>query len=61
MVNCLVGILVVVIIILSIKIYLMEKSVREIAEAFADRLKTDTNVLIDISSRDKNLRELAAS
>ena len=61
MVCGLVGILVVIIILLSIKLYLMEKSVREIAEAFADRLKTDTNVLIDISSRDKNLRELAAS
>ena len=37
----------------------MEKSVREITEAFADRLKTDTNILIDISSRDKKMRELA--
>ena len=60
MVYSLVGILVVIIIMLSIKIYLMEKSVREIMEAFADRLKTDTNILIDISSRDKNMRELAA-
>ncbi len=59
MVYSLVGILVVIIIMLSIKIYLMEKSVREIMEAFADRLKTDTNILIDISSRDKNMRELA--
>ncbi|NBI85571.1 sensor histidine kinase [Lachnospiraceae bacterium] len=59
MVYGLVGILVVIIIMLSIKIYLMEKSVREIMEAFADRLKTDTNILIDISSRDKNMRELA--
>mgnify|MGYP002512257004 FL=1 len=59
MVYGLVGILVVIIVILSIKIYLMEKSVREIMEAFADRLKTDTNILIDISSRDKNMRELA--
>ena len=59
MVYSLVGILVVIIVILSIKIYLMEKSVREIMEAFADRLKTDTNILIDISSRDKNMRELA--
>lgn len=60
MVYGLVGILVVIIIMLSIKIYLMEKSVREISEAFADRLKTDTNILIDISSRDKKMRELAA-
>ena len=38
----------------------MEKSVSEITEAFADRLKTDTNILIDISSRDKKMRRLAA-
>ena len=60
MVYGLVSILVVIIIMLSIKIYLMEKSVREITEAFADRLKNDTNILIDISSRDKKMRELAA-
>ena len=59
MVYGLVGILVVIIIMLLIKIYFMEKSVREITEAFADRLKTDTNILIDISSRDKKMRELA--
>lgn len=60
MVYGLVSILVVITIILSIKIYLMEKSVREITEAFADRLKTDTNILIDISSRNKKMRKLAA-
>ena len=60
MVYGLVVILVVIIIMLAIKIYLMEKSVSEITEAFADRLKTDTNILIDISSRDKKMRRLAA-
>lgn len=60
MVYGLVVILVVIIIMLSIKIYLMEKSVSEITEAFADRIKTDTNILIDISSRNKKMRELAA-
>ena len=60
MVYGLVGTLVVIIIILSIKIYLMEKSVREITEAFDDRIKTDTNILIDISSRNKKMRKLAA-
>lgn len=59
MVYGLVVILAVIIIMLSIKIYLMEKSVREITEAFADRIKTDTNILIDISSRDQKMRELA--
>ncbi len=60
MVYSLVGILVVIIIMLSIKIYLMEKSAGEIMEAFGDRLKTDTNILIDISSRDRKMRKLAA-
>lgn len=54
-----IGILVVIIIVLSIKIYLVEKSAQEITEAFAERLKTDTNTLIDISSRDKKMRTLA--
>ena len=60
MVYGLVSILVVIIIMLSVKIYLMEKSVSEITEAFADRLKSDTSILIDISSREKKMRELAA-
>lgn len=59
MVYGLVVILVVITIILSVKTYLMEKSVREITEAFADRVKTDTNILIDISSRNKKMRTLA--
>lgn len=52
---------VIVIIALSIKIFLMRRSAVEIAEAFADRLKTDTNTLIDISSRDKKMCALADS
>ena len=64
-----VGVLIVVIIMvflaviaaLLIKIYVMKKSAREIEAAFADRLITDTNVLIDISSRDRDLRHLANS
>ena len=60
MVYGLVVILVVIIILLSVKIYLMEKSVREITEALDDRLKTDTNILIDISGRNKKMRRLAA-
>jgi signal transduction histidine kinase len=50
-----------IIIALLIKIYLMRKSAREINEAFADRLVTDTNTLIDISSHDKYMRLLAVS
>jgi hypothetical protein len=44
---------------LCIKIYLLQKAAKEIEEAFADRLITDTNTLIDISSRDKYMRDLA--
>ena len=61
MVYCLVGIMSVVIIVLCIKIYLMKKSSREIADEFADRLQTDTNTLIGISSHDKDMRYLADS
>lgn len=55
------GLLCVIIVILLAKIFIMRKSVREITEAFADRLQTDTNTLIDISSRDRCLCELADS
>jgi hypothetical protein len=44
---------------LCIKIYLLQKAAKEIEEAFADRLITDTNTLIAISSRDKHMRNLA--
>ena len=62
MVYSLVGIIVilcVVIIALCIKLCLLKKSAREITDAFSDRLQTDTNTLIDISSRDKDMRRLA--
>lgn len=55
----LIGILVLIIIFLWIKIYLLRKSASEIETAFADRLMTETNVLIDISSRDRYMRQLA--
>lgn len=54
-----IGILIVIIIALLVKIHILQKSVKEIEIAFADRLVTDTNVLIDISSGDKNVRRLA--
>ncbi|MDE6723046.1 MAG: HAMP domain-containing histidine kinase [Eubacterium sp.] len=56
-----IGIMAVVIIALSIKIILLKKSAKEIETAFADRLATDTNTLIDISSSDKYMRSLASS
>ena len=54
-----IGILIAIIIALLVKIHILQKSVKEIEIAFADRLVTDTNVLIDISSSDKNVRRLA--
>ena len=54
-----IGVLIMIIIYLVGKVYLLRKSAREIAEAFADRLVTDTNTLIDISSRDKYMCRLA--
>ena len=49
----------VAVVLLAFKIYLMRKSAREITQAFAERLQTDTNTLIDISSNDKEMRTLA--
>lgn len=57
----LVGIMALTIAALIIKIILMQKSVKEIEHAFADRLMTETNTLIDISSNDKYIRGLASS
>ncbi|MDE6750049.1 MAG: HAMP domain-containing histidine kinase [Lachnospiraceae bacterium] len=51
----------VIIAVLIIKIYLMQKTAREIEEAFTDRLTTDTNTLIDISGSDRYMRSLANS
>ncbi len=56
-----IGILILIIVALLIKIYLLQKAAKEIEEAFADRLITDTNTLIDISSRDRSMRKLASS
>lgn len=56
-----IGILLVVIIVLWIKIYLLQKGAQEVYEAFRERLVTDTNTLIDISTNDKYMRKLAAA
>jgi len=61
MVYGLFGLLGLIIIALCVKIYLLKKSAREIAAEFADRLQTDTNSLIGISSRDRDMRNLADS
>lgn len=46
-------------IILAIKLALMKRSAGEIRRALAHRLETDTNTLIDIPSRDRDMRRLA--
>lgn len=53
------GIPAVIICFLLIKIYLMKKSVKEIEEKLSEKLRTETNTLIDISGRDRDLRRLA--
>lgn len=53
------GILIIIILALAVKIILLQKSADEIAEEFADRLTSDTNTLIGISSRDRHMRKLA--
>lgn len=55
------GLLIILLIAAIIKILLLKRSVREINEGFADRLKKDTNTVIDTSSRDKDICELASS
>lgn len=46
--------------VLAVKLYLMRRAAGEIGRGFADKLREDTNTLIDISSRDKYMRQLAA-
>lgn len=56
-----IGVMATIIVVLFVKIYTLQKSAKEIKNAFADRLMTETNTLIDISSNDRYMRELAAS
>ncbi|MDE6709190.1 MAG: HAMP domain-containing histidine kinase, partial [Oscillospiraceae bacterium] len=51
--------LAVAVIVLLIKIYLMKKSAKEIAEKLSEKLSADTNTLIDISSGDRDMCNLA--
>lgn len=51
--------LLIIIVILWLKIVLMRKAALEISTAFSDRLTSETNVLIDISSHDRYMRSLA--
>ena len=55
-----IGILLLIIFMLLAKVYFLRKSAQEIRDAFRDRLTADTNTLIDISTRDPYMRQLAA-
>ena len=46
---------------LTVKLCLMRKAAGEIAQGFAEKLSTDTNTLIDISTRDRAMRALASA
>lgn len=46
--------------VLLVRIILMKKAAREIRENLPEKMNADTNTLIDISSRDKDMRALAA-
>lgn len=54
-------ILIAVVILLTIKIHLLQKSAKEIKAALSEKLKADTNTLIDISSHNKHMKSLAES
>lgn len=51
--------LLLIIFVLSTKIIFMQKSINEISEDFSEKLKSDTNTLLTISSRDKAVRQFA--
>lgn len=54
-----IAVLLAVITALGVKIYLLKKSINEIETLFDACLSADTNMLVTVSSRDKNIRSLA--
>ena len=55
-----IGFLLLIIAALSVKLYLLRKSTKEIEQEFTERILTDTNSLISISTNDRHMRKLAA-
>ena len=55
-----IGFLLLIIAALSVKLYLLRKSTKEIEQEFTERILTDTNTLISISTNDRHMRKLAA-
>lgn len=47
-------------VLLLIKVLMMKKSVREISKSFKDKIQSDTNTLIDLSSSDRDMNTLAS-
>ncbi len=52
--------LIIIVMILAIRLFMIKRAVREIEEKISFELKEDTNILIDVSSSDKDIRRLAA-
>lgn len=55
-----IAILLLIVLLLLVKIHLLQKGAKEIAEGFAEKLNTDSNTLIDLSTRDPHMCRLAA-
>lgn len=51
--------LLIIIILCAIKIYIMQKSAKEISGELSEKLKNDTNTLISVSTNDKAMKALA--
>lgn len=56
-----IGILFLVVLVFSFKVFIMRKSIKEIQTDFSEKLTTDTNTVISVSSNDKEIRKLAES
>lgn len=46
-------------VILLIKVLMMKKAAKELAKSFKDKVQSDTNTLIDVSSSDSDMNDLA--
>lgn len=55
-----IAILLLIILLLLVKIHLLQKGAKEIAEGFAEKLNTDSNTLLDLSTRDPHMCRLAS-
>lgn len=53
------GVLTLAVIVLTIKVCMLKKSIKEICRGFEHSLHTDTNVQVSVSSRDETVRTLA--